>query len=400
MNIHSNIKDRKICMIVYSIYRLDTRVQREAEALAVQSCYEVTVLSLSEEGSPNIYRKKGVNVVGLNTIKYRGKSNKEYIYSYCKFALMAFIACTRLLLTRSIDVVHVHNMPNFLVFSALIPRIFGKKVILDIHDTMVETYVAKFGGNENKLLLKIFCFEEWLSCAFSHKLICVNHVQKDALVARGINADKITISMNVPDPGNLNYNDPSLGLDTMDNNDTFLLSYHGTIAKRLGIDLTIKAVAILTKKIAGLKFYVIGNGDDEDEFIELTKRLQVEKFVEFKEAIPLDELLDVLKYMDVGVISNRRNVATELMLPVKMLEYVALGIPVVAPRLKTIEHYFDNSMVSYFEPDNVDSLAKSIYELYKNENRRKTQSEKAKSFTKKYDWVKHKHNLIDLYNEL
>ncbi len=61
--------------------------------------------------------------------------------------------------------------------------------------------------------------------------------------------------------------------------------------------------------------------------------------------------------MDIGVVGNRRSVACELMLPVKLVEYVSLGIPAVVPRLKTIEHYFSDDMVTYYEPDDVQSLA-------------------------------------------
>jgi glycosyltransferase involved in cell wall biosynthesis len=104
--------------------------------------------------------------------------------------------------------------------------------------------------------------------------------------------------------------------------------------------------------------------------------------------------------MDLGVVSNRKNVATELMLPVKMLEYVAMNIPVVAPRLKTIQHYFNDKMVGFFEPDNVDSLASVIFELYNDRSKRKEQAQEAKSFTEKYSWTKYQNNLTGLYNEL
>ncbi|WP_390492043.1 hypothetical protein, partial [Staphylococcus pseudintermedius] len=68
--------------------------------------------------------------------------------------------------------------------------------------------------------------------------------------------------------------------------------------------------------------------------------------------------------MDVGIIPNRKDSATDLMLPVKMLEYVAMGISVVAPRLKAIEHYFSDDMVSYFQPEDSNSMANAILGLY------------------------------------
>jgi len=90
-------------------------------------------------------------------------------------------------------------MPDFIVFSALSPKIFGKKIILDIHDTMLETYNAKFGSLMHGLLSWLLHVEERISCRFANKIICVNHVQKEVIVSRGENPSKITVLLNVPD---------------------------------------------------------------------------------------------------------------------------------------------------------------------------------------------------------
>ena len=65
------------------------------------------------------------------------------------------------------------------------------------------------------------------------------------------------------------------------------------------------------------------------------------------------EISNMICGMDVGVIANRLSVACELMLPVKLMEYIGLGIPVIVPRRKTIQYYFSEDMVSYFEPENI-----------------------------------------------
>ena len=88
------------------------------------------------------------------------------------------------------------------------------------------------------------------------------------------------------------------------------------------------------------------------------------------------------------------------MLPVKMMEYVAIGIPVVSARLKAIEHYFSDNMVTYFEPENVESMANAVLELYRNINKREKQVINARKFIDKYGWEKHQMNLIRLYEEL
>jgi glycosyltransferase involved in cell wall biosynthesis len=104
--------------------------------------------------------------------------------------------------------------------------------------------------------------------------------------------------------------------------------------------------------------------------------------------------------MDLGVVANRKNIATELMLPVKMMEYIALGIPVAASRLRAIEYYFDDEMVGYFEPESVDSLAERILALYRDPSRRRNQAEKARAFLERYGWEKHQFELLNLYRDL
>ena len=130
-------------------------------------------------------------------------------------------------------------------------------------------------------------------------------------------------------------------------------------------------------------------------------KLNVETAVHFSQKlIPVDQMTDMLKGMHLGVISNRRNIATDLMLPVKMLEYIALGIPVVAPELEGIQYYFTGDMVSFFKPGSVDSLAEAIETLYRKPDKRNAQARRATEFLIRYGWDSHKKDLIDLYNSI
>ena len=101
--------------------------------------------------------------------------------------------------------------------------------------------------------------------------------------------------------------------------------------------------------------------------------------------------------MHVGVIGNRNNAASDLMLPVKLLEYISLDIPVVVPRLKTIQHYFSDDMLTYYEPESVGSLADAIYRLHCEPDRRAKQAKRARTFLDKYGWHKQGQDLVHFY---
>lgn len=396
----SSDSKRHVCMIAYSVYRTDSRIRREAETIASASRYAVTVLSLKQAETPRTYMLDGVKVQEVDLEKYQGKDSLLYILSYTRFMLHAFSACNSMLFRGALDVVHVHNMPNALVLSALLPCLWGRKLVLDVHDTMIETYAAKFKGDCSKIVMFALKIEEHVSSKMADKIISVNHVQRDVLVSRGIPAEKISISLNSPDPKYFRvHKNDAVSPDRRDPG-AFKLVYHGTLAKRLGIDLIIQAIAALKDRIPALELHIMGRGDDAIAFKDISREMGVEARIKFRDFVPLESLVDVLKGMNLGVVGNRRNVATELMLPVKMMEYVALGIPVVAPRLKAIEYYFSEDMALFYEPDNAGSLGEAIAHAYERPGEMEARAANAKHIYDRYGWEIHKKDLLSLYDNL
>ncbi len=382
-------------MIVYTDYAFDARVRREAETLA-EAGFEVICLTPRNGSRKREYQLRGVAVRELRVSKYRGKSHLRYLNSYLGFLLRSFAACNGLLFRGGLDAVHVHNVPDFLVAAGIVPRLLGKTVLLDIHDSVPETYAAKF-PDSSPLFRRLLCWEEKISAALASQVICVNHPQRDRLLGRGLAASKAFVSMNVPDHRLFQ----TVVRQPRQEDGTFKLVYHGTMAKRLGVDLILRSIAPLVGKIPGLQLHLWGHGDDLPGFQGLANQLGLDGIVHFSpKGFPVHELPERLIHMDVGLVGNRRDEATELMLPVKLLEYVALGIPVVAPRLKTIEHYFSDQMVTYYEPENVEQLSEKILELHTHAHQREQQAKNARAFLDQYGWQKQGGEFVALYRSL
>jgi glycosyltransferase involved in cell wall biosynthesis len=392
--------DRRVfvCMIAYTDYVVDARVRREAETLAAHG-FHVRCLCLTTKNTPGSapFVLDGVDVHALPIFKYRGKSTLAYIASYLQFLISASSACLRLLARGELDVVHVHNIPDFLVLAGLLPRLVGTKLVLDVHDSVPETFVTKFCSTS--IVWKALCLEERLSALFAHRVICVNHSQRDTLVARGIAASKTFISMNVPDPKIFNRLSP--GDRPAECAAQLNLVYHGTMAERLGVDLVIRAAAQLQSRIPCARLHLWGHGDDLAKFQRLAQELNIENTVLFQpDGFPLNELPRALRSMDVGVIGNRRTAAGDLMLPVKLLEYIALDIPVVVPRLKTIQQYFSDDMVAYYDPEDIESLTDAVYRLYREPKMRARQAARARVFLAEYGWERQGAELVSFYRSL
>jgi glycosyltransferase involved in cell wall biosynthesis len=233
----------------------------------------------------------------------------------------------------------------------------------------------------------------------ANRVICVNHPQRDTLVARGLPADKAFITMNVPDPrifGSAAHDRRSEAADG-----EFHLVYHGTMAERLGVDLVIRAVAQVHQGNPGPRLHLWGNGDDLVSFQRLAQELGIDGAVNFNpKGYPLDELPVRLRAMHLGVVGNRRSVAGDLMLPVKLLEYVALGIPAVVPRLRTIQYYFSEDLVFYYDADSVESLADCLRRLQCQPQLRRERAKRARAFLDKYGWEHKSGELVALYESL
>lgn len=390
--------EKNIWMIAYTNYSIDARVRREAETIASLPEYRVHLLALKEMKESRSYVLDGVEVHELNVAKYRGGGNFKYLSSYVRFLVIAFLKCSGLSLKGAIDLIHVHNMPNFLVFAAILPRCFGKKIVLDVHDTLIETYSTKFSGIVSGLVKIALVLEEAVCCKLASTIICVNEMQRAALVDRGISRNKTIVLMNLPDPRRFDFG--SRGFKNI-GDVNFKIVYFGTITHRLGVDLVLRALYEIRAVVSGLQFFIYGDGDGRKECLELSRELGIRDIVQFSETtVPHDELIQKVRDMDLVVVPNRRNVATDLMLPVKMLEGMALGIPVVAPRLRTIEHYFTADQVFYFEPEDVQSLAEAILNACQSRDGRKQKVENASRFFDKYSWSSQKQDLFNLYREL
>src|SRR5262245_22184159 len=121
-----NSDKRHVCMVAYTDYAFDARGRREAASLAAHPC-NVRRLTTRNGGSARRFTLEGVEVEELGVTKYRGKSTSAYLTSYVSFLTAASLACLRLLARGELDVVHVHNIPDFLVLAGLVPRFAGRK---------------------------------------------------------------------------------------------------------------------------------------------------------------------------------------------------------------------------------------------------------------------------------
>ena len=254
-------RGKTVCMIAYAKYFTDARIKNYVGAL-LRDGYEVDVFALGEPG-PVV---PGLRVFRLMS-KVSSTSALRYAISQLWFLLIGALRVGLASVRRHYAVVHVHNMPDYIVFAAVIPKLMGAKVILDVHDTMPEAYATKFSLSLSHPMIRLIRLEERVSAAFADHVITTNDLHKEALTDHGIPADKISIVMNVGD-GRIFYPPPQLPRHC-----GLTLGYHGTIAERLGPDLILQAIRQVRDSCPNLRLILVGNG----EYLPTIRRMIAER---------------------------------------------------------------------------------------------------------------------------
>jgi glycosyltransferase involved in cell wall biosynthesis len=282
------------------------------------------------------------------------------------------------------------------VFTGLIARLRGARILLVMHELMPELFASKFGQGRHRLLRTAVVAVERLSTRFADHVVIVSDPTRDVLVRRGVPRDKVTVVLNAADERLF-----SARSRTRSKRDAIALATHGTILERSGFQSIVRAVVLVRRVVPGVRLVVVGTGEFLPQLRELAEQEGVEDLVEFRGYVPLDEIASVLARADIGVAAVEPDEFTDLILPTKLMEYVALGLPAVAPRTTAVEAYFDESMVSFFRPGDPADLARAIADLARDPLRAEAQAKNASArFLSRYAWAQTKNEYLALVDQL
>lgn len=382
-----------IVMITQSYYLRDPRVRREAEALT-EVGHQVDVICLRDKGESYYFELDGVRIYRLPLRRRRG-GFLRYIFEYFAFFLLSCAYLSILQVRRRYRLVHVHNMPNFLVFATWLPRLWGAKIILDMHDPMPELFQSQFRLPSRHWVIRLLELEESLSCRYPHYLLTVNESMRQRLIVKGVHHSRVRTLLNSPDLGILCQNPDRFPKKV----DAFTLVYAGTIARRYGLDIAIRGLKLLTRDMNDIRLLIVGEGNCLNDLRKLVDELNLHQHVIFRGKVPLEEIPEILAQCDVGISPHRNGPFEKLCLFTKILESLAMGLPVISSRTKTVEYYLGDS-IFFFEPEDVDGFAEQVRLIRKNPQLVADKMKKAEQKLQELSWNREKGKLQKLVEKL
>ncbi len=388
-------KPIRVCMVTHSFYENDNRVTRYAEALA-QRGDEVDVVALRR--GPTVPAEELLSGVRVHRCQTRTGKNEQSKFSYL-WPLIRFLATSSLWVARShqrkpYDLLHIHNIPDFMVFAAWYPKLRGARVLLDIHDIVPEFYASKFGLSPASPVVGMLKEVERISASFADHVILANHMWLDKYTGRSAAPRKCSVFINNVDA------DIFQPQPRRRNDDKLIILFPGGLQWHQGLDIAINAFKQITHRLPNAEFHIYGDGNMKKDLVALTQKLELDGKVRFFEPLRIRQIAEIMANADLGVVPKRADSFGNEAYSTKIMEFMSVGIPVVVSSTKIDRFYFNDTVVRFFESGNSGALAAAMLEILSDRKLQENLVSNATQYVAQNNWEVRKQDYLSLVDAL
>lgn len=345
----------------------DRRVWQEALALRAHG-YAVSIICPKGRGYDKGYEVlEGVHIY-RHHLPVEADSAVGYGLEYGLSLLMELGLALHIAATRGFDVIHGCNPPDTIFLIARFFRIFGKRFIFDHHDINPELYEAKFGRRD--FWYRLLCrLERWTFATADVSLATNESYRRIAIERGGMEPSRVFVVRSGADLARVRALPPRAELRR---GKSYLVGYVGVIGKQEGLDLLLESIAYMRRTLhrEDVHFVIVGDGTELAALRQLSRSLSVDDCVEFTGRLPDAALWEIMSTADVCVNPDRANEMNDKSTMNKILEYMALGKPIVQFDL-TEGRFSAGEASSYAQRDDIVDFAVKLCELLDDPERRR-----------------------------
>ena len=386
---------KRVCMITHSFYESDNRVTRYAEALAARGDH-VDVLALRR--TTELPKQETIEGVHVKRLQDRFGKTESSKFAYL-WPLVRFLGLTSWWMARShskqrYDLLHIHNMPDFLVYAGWYPRLTGAQIILDIHDIVPEFYASKFTDGKSNATTYALKIIERRAAKFADHVIVSNHLWLEKYQARTASQGKCSVFIN-----NVDSRIFQPVRRTRDDGRQIVI-FPGGLHWHQGLDIALRAFKQVRRELPQVEFHIYGDGNMKPSLVSLAAELGFSNEVRFFEPVGVRQVARIMGNADLGVVPKRADSFGNEAYSTKIMEFMSLGIPVVVSKTKIDQFYFNDSVVRFFESGNIDALAAAMIEVLKDASLRRRLIENAIAYSSLHSWSQRKTDYLQIVDEL
>jgi glycosyltransferase involved in cell wall biosynthesis len=385
----SAASERHYVSVGYTHAPTDPRVRRHCESFARRG-WRVYQIGVAAAGEGPVGRLGNIVLIRWRRPRYRGVRLLRYLGTYAAFFFWVRRVLARLNRSRRINILQINNIPNFLIWAVSSSQRRGARLVLDIHDPEPELFLSKFGDLIGaRWGARLLAFVERRAARHADVVLCVHEEHRAVTRAHGVDEEKLGVVVNHADGCLFALRPPRPTVP--------FVAYHGTVAARMGLDVVLQGIALARSKCPGLRGAIWGDGDAVASLQALRDALGLTDIIECSgNRFRLEELLPRLDGVGLGIVTVRRDVFTDVMLPTKLLEYVRLGIPVAVSWTPTIARFVSEDAVFFLYDLSADEVARVIDEALSAPEMARERAQRAQQLAVAQSWQENEQAYVDL----
>jgi len=377
----------------------DRRVWQESRAL-VDAGFRVTVICPTGVNRDN---EREEVVEGVRILRYPLQpatgGPAGYVREYAVALWRTLQLAVKVRREGPVDVVQACNPPDLLFLIALALRPFGARFVFDHHDLVPELFLSRFPGRR-PLLYKMTRIVERMTFASADAVISTNESYRKVAIERGkLPAERVVVVRSAPDLSRFIRREPDSRLSA---GKRYLLAYVGVMGPQDGVDYALRALKVLRDDLGRRDMHCIfmGAGDCRDEMVTLSQQLGIDDFVEFPGRVSDEFLQRCLSTADVCLSPDPRNPLNDVSTMNKVMEYMAMGRPIVSFDL--VEARVSAGDAAVYVPANDEgAFAEAIDELLRDPQRRSRMGDDGRArLEAELSWDVSRRRLVDFYSQL
>lgn len=389
------MRPSRIAIVAHASLPGDPRIRRQAEALR-DAGHEVDLIGLRDPGQAEVEVWNGLRIIRL-PVRRSFAGFAGHLAEYVAFTGLASVRLAVEHRHRRYRLVQVATLPDFLAFAAMPVRLTGVPLLLDLHEDMPEFFRDRFSSGGLRALFPVISGAARVSAAVADAIITVHEPLRQLAIQRGVPAHRISVVMNSADERLFDREAHPRRAWRADG--ALRLVHASSLLPIYGLDTAVEAMARLDPSL-GAMLDVFGDGPFRTDIEDAITRFGAGERVTLHGRVPLDALPEALAAADLALVPTRPDPYMAYSLSTKLLEAVAMGVPVIASDLATVRRHFDAAAIRYVPGADAPALAAAIESLASDPAAASAQAAAATEQARPYAWTTQKAHYLAVVDGL
>jgi len=327
--------------------------------------------------------------------KNRARHIPEIFFEFLEIAynFWSYIALSKRIRAQSFELVF-ERYSFFCIAGLLASKRYSLPFFLEVNYTSHTPIVRK----RTHLLKGLQCWIESILFKRADSIIVVSSYLKKHLISMGVKEHRILVLPNAADPGKFH---PSLKADHLRKQlklqQRKVVGFVGYFYPWHGIDLLLETFPYVRQQVGRVYYLLVGDGPLYDGISQMIRQKTMEENVRLMGSVPHDMVPEYLALFDVAVMPHSNDYGS----PMKILEYMAMGKTVIAPRVGPILDIIEDGKTGLlFDPGHSRQLAHVISKALKEHELRDKIGKAARlSILERHNWNTNSQQILHFYND-